>query len=240
MKTLKEQLLNLVDLQNIDNKINKIKKENITLENEMLKLENEIKPKLDELEAQKNELKSKEVENMKLQLELKEKEEYLKSLQEKFYKVRSPKELNAIDIEITNTKKFIGELEEKGIKLLDEIEKLKNALKENEQIISEELKNLNETKAETESKKRENEKALNELLAQREEITKNISSEILKDYEYIASKKNGIGIAAVKNGICTGCYMSIPPQTVHDIRKYIKIYHCQNCSRILYYPDWDQ
>jgi predicted nucleic acid-binding Zn-ribbon protein len=238
MKTIKEQLLLLVDLQNIDIKISKIETENNNLLKKLQDLENEIKPQIEEFENKKKTLKEKEVEQMNLQVDLKEKENQLKDLQEKFYKVRNPKQLNAIDIEITNTKKIISELEEKGVKLLEEIDGLKKNLNDIEQIINEQNKIISETKNEIEESKKKNSEILEQLKSERSKITQQIEPEILKDYEYIASRKNGIGVVAVKDGICTGCYMSIPPQTIHNIKKYLNIYHCQNCSRILYVPDW--
>jgi len=238
MKTIKEQLLLLVDLQNIDIKISKIETENNNLLKKLQDLENEIKPQIEEFENKKKTLKEKEVEQMNLKVDLKEKENQLKDLQEKFYKVRNPKQLNAIDIEITNTKKIISELEEKGVKLLEEIDGLKKNLNDIEQIINEQNKIISETKNEIEESKKKNSEILEQLKSERSKITQQIAPEILKDYEYIASRKNGIGVVAVKDGICTGCYMSIPPQTIHNIKKYLNIYHCQNCSRILYVPDW--
>jgi len=238
MKTIKEQLLLLVDLQNIDIKISKIETENNNLLKKLQDLENEIKPQIEEFENKKKTLKEKEVEQMNLQVDLKEKENQLKDLQEKFYKVRNPKQLNAIDIEITNTKKIISELEEKGVKLLEEIDGLKKNLNDIEQIINEQNKIISETKNEIEESKKKNSEILEQLKSERSKITQQIEPEILKDYEHIASRKNGIGVVAVKDGICTGCYMSIPPQTIHNIKKYLNIYHCQNCSRILYVPDW--
>lgn len=238
MKTIKEQLLLLVDLQNIDIKISKIETENNNLLKKLQDLENEIKPQIEEFENKKKTLKEKEVEQMNLKVDLKEKENQLKDLQEKFYKVRNPKQLNAIDIEITNTKKIISELEEKGVKLLEEIDGLKKNINDIEQIINEQNKIISETKNEIEESKKKNSEILEQLKSERSKITQQIAPEILKDYEYIASRKNGIGVVAVKDGICTGCYMSIPPQTIHNIKKYLNIYHCQNCSRILYVPDW--
>jgi len=239
MKSLKEQLLLLVDLQKIDLKIYNIKKEIEKLPNELNKLRQEFEPRLKAYEEKKKQLKEKEVENMKTQMELKEKEELLKELQQKLYQVKNAKELNAIDAEINTTKKSISELEEKGIKLIDEIDNLKKELKEEEQIIQAEQNNINDLQKQISEEENKNKKQLETLTKEREKIASEISSDILSDYEFIAKNKNGVGIVAIKNGVCTGCYMTLPPQMIHDIRKGIKIYHCQFCARILYYPEWE-
>ncbi len=239
MKSLKEQLLSLVDLQKIDLKIYNIKKEMKKLPDELNKLKEEFEPRLKAYEKKKNLVKEKEVENMKIQMELKAKEELLKELQEKLYQVKNAKELNAIDAEINTTKKEISELEEKVIKFIDEIDNLKKELKEEEQIIQAEQKNIEELQAQISKEESANKSQLEELMKERKKIAKMIQPQILSDYEFISKNKNGIGIVAVKDGVCTGCYMTLPPQTIHDIRKGIKIYHCQFCARILYYPEWE-
>ncbi len=239
MKSIKEQLLELVDLQKIDLKIYTIKKEGSQLPSEIERLENEFKPQLDAFNQKKELLKAKEVENMEMQTTIKSKEALLKELQEKLYQVKNAKELNAVDAEIGITRKEISELEENSIKLMEVIDNLKKEISEQEQIIETEKKNLEEMRVELKKEESKNEEILSKMIAERQVIADKIDPELLKDYEFIAKKKDGIGIVAVKNGACTGCYMTLPPQVVHDIRKGLKVHHCRFCSRILFYPEWE-
>ncbi len=236
---MQKQLLSLVDLQKIDLEIIDLNNKLSAEEEELERLKAELEPKLKEFEAKKEKLNERELETKKNDTELKEKEEHLKTLQQQLYNVKNAKELNAIDTEISTVKKQISELEDLNIKALEELDTLKKEIEEEEKIISEQEKNVKELEEKIAEEKKGFEAEADKLRAKREAIAETIDDELLRDYEFIAKNKDGVGIVAVKNGVCSGCYMTIPPQTVNDIRKGFKIHHCQFCSRILYYPEWE-
>jgi predicted nucleic acid-binding Zn-ribbon protein len=111
------------------------------------------------------------------------------------------------------------ELTEKLNALNSEFEEMKTNLKENE----EKLKELNKQTEEEET----------ELRQQREDLLPKIDLEDLEHYERINKVKHGDAIAIVRKGSCLGCYNSIPPQRVIEIRMADKFYHCEACGRIL-------
>lgn len=111
------------------------------------------------------------------------------------------------------------ELTEKLNTLNTEFEDIKTSLKENE----EKLKELNKQTEEEEL----------ELKRQREELLPKIEPEDLEHYERINKVKYGDAIAIVRKGSCLGCFNSIPPQRVIEIRMADKFYHCEACGRIL-------
>lgn len=236
---MKEKLLKLVDLQNIDTKIFDINKAQEKLPKELGKLLDEFSPRLKKHNNNKSLLKLKEAENLKYKMELEEQTSTLKSLQDKLSKVQNAKELSAVDKEINGVKKNIGEIEDKSIKLLDEIDNLKKEISEEEQITAEEQKRIDELKKEIEAKKNETDSEIQSLEKERKKIANTLPAELLEKYEFIFKKRESKGIAAIRDGVCTGCHMSIPPQTVFDVRKYLEIFYCQYCSRILYYPEWE-
>ena len=52
-------------------------------------------------------------------------------------------------------------------------------------------------------------------------------------YERINNNYKGEATAIVRKGNCSGCYNSIPPQRVIEIKSAEKIFTCQSCGRIL-------
>ena len=66
----------------------------------------------------------------------------------------------------------------------------------------------------------------NELLKQLDDDKKNL-------YNRINSSFKGEAIAVVRKENCSGCFNSIPPQRVIEIRSAQKIFTCQSCGRIL-------
>ncbi len=236
---MKEKLLKLIDLQNIDTKIVGIKKNLEKAPMELEKLLEESSPHTEKYNKDANLLKEKESKNLKYKMELEEKTDNLKSLQMRLSNVKNAKELSAVDTEINAVKKNIGEIEEKSIKLLDEIDDLKKEISEEEQIIKEEKKNIGELEIKIGKEKQATSGEIDSLEKERKKIADQIPEELLEKYEFIFEKRESKAIVAVKDSVCTGCYMSVPPQMVNDIKKGLKIFYCQYCSRMLFYPEWE-
>lgn len=236
---MKEQLLQLVDLQNIDSRIYDIRAKLQKLPDQLKKLKEEFEPRYQKHAASKEALKAKEAENMKTGLDQTDNEGKLQDLHKKLSNVKKARELNAVDSEINTVKKALAELQTRKVKLAEEIDNLQKELKEEEQIIQEQEKNIAEIEAGIEKENQETAAVMENLKKERDRIAGSIPPELLDEYEFIFEKKAGKAIVAVKAGVCTGCFMSIPPQTVNDIRKGNKIHYCQYCSRILFYPEWE-
>lgn len=105
-----------------------------------------------------------------------------------------------------------AELEAKAAELSGDLDEKKQMLSE----LDEEFK-LEET-------------ALNE---KRKELSAVLDEYNLNLYNRVNSKHKGEATAIVRKGNCSGCFNSIPPQRVIEIKTAEKIYTCQSCGRIL-------
>ena len=78
-------------------------------------------------------------------------------------------------------------------------------------------------------------------LADREkDITPGLDPDVLFKFERIIRSKLGLGIVAIKGGVCTGCHMILPAQFANLVRSGEDIVFCPYCSRILYYQEAEQ
>lgn len=233
---MKERLILLYELNKIDKELQ-----------ELDSLRGDIPEKIEELNQEKQEHEQ-EIEELKNEISAVEEEEAvllkeIQTLTEKIDKndgllragaVKTNQEYNALAKEIgdayekidKNDKKLNEEfkpkktgLSEKLTKLTQEFEEIDTGLKEN----SVKLKDLNE---QTEEEERE-------LKQKREELLKKIIPDDLEYYERINNVKFGDSIAVVRKGSCLGCYSSIPPQRVIEIRMAEHFFHCEACGRIL-------
>ena len=48
--------------------------------------------------------------------------------------------------------------------------------------------------------------------------------------------RDGIAVAAVINGSCSACFMSLRPQMQVEVKRGDQIITCESCARILYMP----
>ena len=50
-------------------------------------------------------------------------------------------------------------------------------------------------------------------------------------------KKDILSIVPISNNICTGCGLTLPVSLVYSVRAGNRLYQCNHCARILYYPE---
>ncbi len=200
---------------------------------------NKLKSKFDRLEHSLREEKE-NIENYKKTVEeITKNIESLNRDKEKYegqiLQIKTQKEYEALTSEIAQIEEKITLMKEQEEDLNNEIVKLTGEIENQEEEyeklkgeIAEEEKRVQE---ELDKKRRE----LDEYLKEKEEISSGLDEEIIYKFEKIVKKKDGIGIVSIKNNICMGCNMILPPQFVNDVRREDSIIFCPNCSRILYY-----
>jgi hypothetical protein len=123
------------------------------------------------------------------------------------------------------------EVRVKKTELTETLNKLQTGLDEMNKELNEKMEELTAVKAQTAQEE-------DELNRRREEITVKINPEDLIQYERVNYAKFGDAVAIVRKGSCLGCYNSIPPQRVIEIKMADRIFNCESCGRILISEDF--
>ena len=76
---------------------------------------------------------------------------------------------------------------------------------------------------------------LTTLQAERATIVSGISKGTLATFEMVAKRRQGVGVAEARDGICTVCQMRLRPQVFNTVRRNEEIVQCDTCNRILYF-----
>ena len=163
-------------------------------------------------------------------LSLKENIEKYKTQQ---FQVKTNKQYDALSREIDAAQEKINKLQ----KEMDALEGKASAARldvasfgpELEQLLAE----LGEKKAELEHVNKEHEEEELKLNHEREKLVVRIDKNDLRAYERIRRAKNGKAVVPVSRNACGGCYKRVPPQTLLELRKNMKIMTCEHCGRIL-------
>jgi hypothetical protein len=108
-------------------------------------------------------------------------------------------------------------------------------LKREEAMILQQEEELKEGKAHIEAQIAEMRAQIDELAKREEELSIGIGADVKFKFERIIRNKQGIGIVALKGGVCMGCHMILPAQFTNEVHKGNGIRFCPYCSRILYY-----
>jgi hypothetical protein len=231
---LREQIEILASLQNVDREIREKSGVKVVLLAEIQKKEEEIQTKRADIALFRAEWSEKDKQRQEKEQLLQEESKKATEKRMRMNRIKNIKELQALQREIDQIKLGNSQLEEELIKLLEEAESYASALRAKE----EELKQLEaawrEKQGEIEAQVAGIERAVAEASALRQAIATRLNRELIERYELIFSRRGGMAVVTVSDGICQGCYMNIPPQLWNEIIKSEKLILCPSCHRILY------
>lgn len=232
---MQEDIARLIELQKIDLEILRLERTISEIPQELIKARRESEILWEKINILEKTVEEKEKQKKLFEEELKEEQKRLKQTQARLTQIRGSRDYQILLREIEEMKKTIRSKEDEILKLMEEIEKLerdrdnlKAHLEKVQAVLDDETKKFEKFCEEINAEKEK-------LLKKRTQITKKISGGILKKYELVRQKKGGIGIAAVENGVCEGCFMSVPPQLYNELQKDNRFYECPHCKRIIYY-----
>ncbi len=232
---MREQIEILASLQNVDREIKEKNGIKQKLQGELQSKERDILAKKKEIELLTAVLAAKE----KLRLEkdriLQDEGKKAMDKRMRMNRIKNSKELQALQREIDQIKQNNGELEEALIKVLEELDSVKAAIKGKEDEVGKMQEEWNQKQAELESQISGIDRVVSEAATRRQSIASQIGSDLISRYELIFSRRGGTAVVEVTGGICQGCFMNIPPQLWNEIIRSEKLNLCPSCQRILYY-----
>lgn len=230
---LTDILLTFIELKNVDEELYEIEEEKGDLPDNIASIKEKLENTGNRLTDRKSELERMEKEKDVLLSTDSSFEEKINKYDEQKFDVRSNKEYD----EIVKTIDGLFEEVKKNEQRIVEIDKVSA-------ILSGEIETLEHKYSELNSELEEKQKLLNELddqFKQEESVLRDKRSGLMTKldehnislYERVNKMYKGEATAIVRKGNCSGCYNSIPPQRVIEIKFAEKIYTCQSCGRIL-------
>ncbi|TVQ79282.1 MAG: hypothetical protein EA369_04940 [Bradymonadales bacterium] len=231
---LKESILSLIRLQEIDALLFQLREKEREPAPDFLAAEKKLNEAQRDLKlAEKSE---REIERERRSLELRHitLQEDVKKAEVKRREVRNTKEDFSAGRELENFQKKLIEvkkmLEEKTL-ATEERSKLtaekKAAVEECQKLFQEHQDQRQKELAES-----SNETA--RLMKEREGYISKVNESIFSMYERVQKLRRGSGVAIVRDSICHGCFVEIPPQTRGNLKKLNQLITCSSCSRILF------
>ncbi|MFA9497665.1 MAG: zinc ribbon domain-containing protein [Deltaproteobacteria bacterium] len=232
---MREQIEDLVKLQQIETETVRIKSALNDVSKMLDDLDSGVKIFEQTIETQEriiNELKKQYRDHESdIQLNL-EKEQ---KIQAKLRSVKNNKEYQALLKEIEDVRGKNSEIEDEMIDFLDRMditEKIITTKKDEYINIFEDAKSEKESiKQNAEARK----KRLAELDMEGAEVSRLIDPELLKRYLIIKEQSpGGLAVVLVKDAVCHGCNVNIPPQLYNELFRCDSLRFCPNCQRIIY------
>jgi hypothetical protein len=149
-------------------------------------------------------------------------------------KVRNPKELESLQASVIALRHQKEATEDKGVEAMLKVEEISAQLSTKRDT----LKELERSWAEKhQALQKEMQKRTQEyvyLKQAREQLVQTIDPALLKEYDHLQKRKQGIAVARLKDDVCDACNTQVPRGIVTAAQDREHLTYCPNCGRILY------
>ena len=149
--------------------------------------------------------------------------------------IKTNEEYAALTHEIAFAGQGISDLEDGILTLLEDIDQLAADVEKAGAEMAEAERGIDESVSELQARLDELNDALAVKKDERLRIAMRIDASLLRRYEGIFRSKGDCALAPVVDGACSGCYKSLPPQTVIEVKRATRFTECDGCGRILYW-----
>lgn len=233
---MKDQLLYLQQLQDIDVKTQEIRQSILAVPAQLDPAKKDLAMLEGMLETERSQLAETESWRAEQEEIVTRDEEALKNAKAKLQEAKNARDFGAASREIDNKKRAIHDREQEILKVYEALEVGKAKLEAHETDVA-------KLRAHVESEQAKFSDVLTELesravaaVAGREAIVVKINADLLKRYDTVIQRR-GNAVVAVKGGVCQGCHMALAPQLAIQVERAESIHACRQCKRLLYIPE---
>jgi predicted nucleic acid-binding Zn-ribbon protein len=139
--------------------------------------------------------------------------------------------------EIDGAQQKVIELEDEIINEMLAADDIEEEIKEASQKYSEAEKKFSKEKEILQQKQKKSDAKKKELTEKKEKLMTSIPDDQIRLYLKILNSKHGIALSPITDEFCSLCHMRVRPQVLNELKGNEKLILCENCGRILYWPD---
>ena len=137
------------------------------------------------------------------------------------------------EVELANKKK--GELEEKILLAMEQIEQTQRIMADAQAKLNESEGVFTKEKAALNERDRALAAELAELDIKQKTLSGEVEKTLLARYNKLKTTRKDQALALLKDGICLGCRLQLPPQLVSQVKRAQDVHTCPYCYRMLYW-----
>ncbi len=234
---MNQTIKTLLEIQEIDKLVHKLKENIRTMDAGVKTKENVIKiliKELEEIDAKIDTLKEDREYNEQL---VEDKNDQIKALNNKSSLIKNTKEQKALEVEMSMANTSVEKIEDQIVSLLSDIDtyiEKKDAKQKEVDSLKAEYELLSKT---TDKEIKKITGAINNYLKKRSGLFNNIDDATTTQYEEINRWAEGNVMSEIKSESCMGCFLMLPPQVSATVMETEQLVFCPNCGRILYIYD---
>jgi len=226
-----------MSLQTLDRKLKELEQSLSTVALRVNQLRDQTSKQEADLEKLSTEEQDAASARKKLERELAEGEARLRNKRMRQNMIRNDKELQALTHEVDSLKENNQRIEGELLVMMESAGPRLTKIKELSEALSQARTELAAAEKEIAGQVEELEAEVERQRRERDKVVKEIDPSLVSRYDIIFSRRQGVAVAAARQGTCQGCMRRLPPQLYNEIQKHLQIHFCPACQRILYYEE---
>ena len=232
-----EELVTLCEMQKLDTQLIEHERKRARAPKRLAELEQDLQKAKDKVSKEKEIIEELDKERRRKEKELDSEKERIKKVQSKLYEIKTNKEYQSVLKETEAAQAANDKTEEEIILLLERIEELRKDYDASVAYVKKRDKEIDAEKTELEKEMSSLDSVVKKLKKERDALLSRVGGEAKARYKVLMEKRSGVAVVNVKNGVCLGCYMNIPPQLFIEVTKNVRLITCPSCNRIFYYQE---
>ena len=232
-----EELETLCEMQKLDTQLIGHERKMEQAPKQLAEMEQDLQKAKDKAAKEKEIIEELDKERRRKEKELDVEKERIKKVQSKLFEIKTNKEYQAVLKETEAAQAANDSTEEETILLLERIEELRKDYEASVAYVKKREKEVEAERKELGKEMSSVGRLVAELSKERDALLSRISGEAKARYKVLLEKRSGLAVVNVKDGVCLGCYMNIPPQLFIEVMKNSRLITCPSCNRIFCYRE---
>jgi predicted nucleic acid-binding Zn-ribbon protein len=230
-----DQVKTLIDLQEVMSQARRLEEEKQRIPLEVADLKSLFEEREAKFLAADQEFETLRTQRRDKEREIEEERDKVERAKAKLMSIKTNKEYYAMLKEIEGTRRTNAAREEELLALLvryEEVEKRRGELKAE---LDEVTGKYRERMVDVEARMGAFDGDIGKIVSRKRQVASKLEPGLVRRFEMIFERRDGLAIVAARNYSCTGCHMNISPQLFNLLQREDRIHTCPNCNRIFYF-----
>ena len=230
-----EAIEKLLVLQDRDRKLRRVEAELAHIEPERQTFKTRSGSVQAQLDHARMRVKQMESDRKRLELDVEAKKTLIEKYANQQLQTRKNEEYKALAHEIETCKADISKIEDQEIDLMEQAEQAQKEMARLTKEAEGAKKFTDDQVSQLGARELNLKVELAELQSNRAELASVVDAGVRARYERLTKSKGENVVVGVTHGVCGGCHMKLPPQTLVACQSNQEVVTCNSCGRILYY-----
>jgi predicted nucleic acid-binding Zn-ribbon protein len=237
MSNIHEQIKILIQVQDVEEKIDQVDRRIRSLSQEAGRMEQQVAEQESRVADDIRSLEDLKKAYRELEAESKLNGDLVVKSNEKLRSVKTNKEYQSILKEIEEIRKKNSAIEDQMIAQLEAIESAESTVAERSAELEAYKRTCDEKKVALEEEARSERRAIEALGAEKLQVSDQADPKMVAVLDDVRKKVRGLAVVPVQQATCMGCHMNIPPQLYNELQRFDELRFCPHCQRIIYWQE---